>query len=494
MKFSKLDLLTLLISLFLFSSCKNTSSIGLDVDPNTAIKGILIDTVTVTSRTLADDPVTTYPTGVANVSSAGLIRYPLGQMTDPVFGSTTSSLALSVNLPSSVYYAFGKNAVIDSAVLVLPYQIVPATSSSIAAGVNLSSPFYGDSTSVFNFNVSQLNQNLSTQTSWLSNVNYASTDQLGSMTAGVKPNTTTKVISIVTGGPDTAITVGPQIRIKLNPSMIQNKIINLDSVTLSTNANLNAAFKGLKVTASTTSKNGGMMFLDFKGANSNLEIYYKRQNATTATLRDTVIAKFPINAGTNAIAATVAHDYTNTQIAAQIKTPADYPVTYLQAMSGVKNKITFPYLKNLVNSIGSKIVINKAELVIDINDPTDSIPFKIPPRLALYRYDIANQRQQLPDNNPASSSNPSGDPRAVLPFGGYYDATKKSYTFVITNYIQDIVSGKTVDYGTYLAPTAASEFNLFDYPTSAGRAVIGSFNNPNNRKIRLNIYYIKSTN
>ena len=202
---------------------------------------------------------------------------------------------------------------------------------------------------------------------------------------------------------------------------------------------------------------------------------------------------FPISAPSGPVAATVKHDYTNTAIAAQIKTPADYAVTYLQAMSGVRSKITFPFLKNLKASTG-KIVINKAELVVDISDPTDSVPFKIPPRLSLYRLDLAKQRQNLPDNNVASQTNPGGDPRAVLPFGGFYDKTKKSYTFVITSYIQDIVDGKTVDYGTYLAPTATTEFNLQPYATSAGRAVIGSFNNTANRKIRLNIYYVKNPN
>ena len=115
----------------------------------------------------------------------------------------------------------------------------------------------------------------------------------------------------------------------------------------------------------------------------------------------------------------------------------------------------------------------------------------------MYRLDIAKQRQNLPDNNPASQLNPSGDPRAIFPFGGYYDNTKKSYTFVVTNYIQDLIDNKTVDYGTYLGVTAASEFNVFPYPTSGGRATIGAFSkdpSTTKRRIRLNIYYIKNPN
>jgi hypothetical protein len=254
-----------------------------------------------------------------------------------------------------------------------------------------------------------------------------------------------------------------------------------------------------------------MMFLDFSGANSNLEIYYKHPNATTPTTIDTVAAKFPIITTTNPVAATITHDYTNTPVATQLNTPGEYQTTYLQAMGGVRNKISFPYLKNLVASLGSKIVINKAELVIDSSDPADSIPFKIPPRLALYRLDIAGQRQNVPDNNPYSSSNTSGDVRTAtsqIAFDGLYRFVKRgylqnSYSFNLTNYVQDLVDGKIVDYGTFIAPIAttaggttgtAPALATYAYPapTSAGRVVIGSFHNTNNRKIRLNIYYVKT--
>ena len=494
MKFSKLDLLTLLISLFLFSSCKDSSSIGLDVSPATGVTGILLDTATVTSRTVLDEPSSTFFSATVQGGTAGLPRYPLGEMLDPVFGTTTASLALSIGLPSGTGFTVGKNAVIDSAVLVLPYQVTPGSTTAL----NVFSPFYGDSTAAFNVDVSQLDANLYTQTKFMSNTVYAATNSLGSLQTLARPTTSVKVKRVIDGAPDTVYNAVPQIRVKLNSAMIQSKILALDSATLSTNSNLNAAFKGLKVTARKASgKPGGIMFFEFRSGNANLEIYYKKTSTTANKTIDTVFARFPISLSTSPtpVAASIQHDYTNTPVEAQLKTPADYPVTYLQAMSGVRNQITFPYLKNLKASLGTKIVINKAELVIDINDPADSIPFKIPPRLALYRLDIAKQRQNVPDNNQASQANPSGDPRAILPFGGYYDSTKKSYTFVITNYVQDLIDGKTIDYGTFLATTPATEFNVFPYPTSAGRAVIGAFSkdpSATKRRMRLNIYYIKN--
>lgn len=478
MKFKKLDLLTMLISLFLFSSCKDSSTVGLEVDPNTVIQGTLLDTVTVKSQTVTDIPVTTL----------GLPRYPLGEMHDDIFGETNASLAMSALVPSTSF-DFGTNAAIDSAVLILPY----------VAGT-----FYGDSTSIYNLSVSQLNSNLAVNTGFLSNKEYPSGSSIGTFSGRLKPTTRPTVTDIVTGAADTAITVVPQIRVRLDNSFITNQIMSLDSVDLSTTARFAAKFKGLKVNASVSSGKGGMAFLNFSSAVDStaacIAIYYKKQNATTATVTDTVVSKFQIVSATaTPVAATVKHTYTGTDIATQLANQAtEYQTTYLQTMSGIRNKITFPYLKDLVSKIGSKIVINKAELVIDTSDPADSIPFKIAPRLTLYQTDIAGQRIQIQDNNPYSSSNTSGDIRTYasgVPFNGFYNYTKKSYTIVVTNYVQDLVDGKTVDFGTYLATislTDSNPLNLYPYATSAGRVVIGSFNNTNNRKIRLNIYYVKS--
>jgi len=487
MKFSKLDLLTLLISLFLFSSCKDSSSIGLDINPNDAVTGTLLDTVTVTSRTVKDDVASTY----ASIQSY-LSRYPLGAMDDAVFGKTTAGLALAVNLPSSTTYSFGSVIQIDSAVLVMPYSLGAASAYYTAYHGR---EFYGDSTAVYSFTVNQLTDNLSTQDKWLSNKIYAAGDLLGSFSGKLSPNTPVKVTDVVSGAADTILTTVPEIRIKLTAAMIQSKIAALDSLNLTTNEKFNQAFKGLKVAATATGT-GGIALLNFTTANSNLEIYYKKRNATTSTVTDTVVAKFPIVATTNAVAASVTHDYTNTPVATQLNTPGEYQTTYLQSMSGVRTKISFPYIKDLVNKIGSKIVISKAELVIDPSDATDSIPFKIPPRLALYRTDIAQQRVNVADNNPYNATtNPSGDYRSYttqIPFGGYYDYTAKSYKFVITNYIQDLIDGKVEDYGTYIGTTSADTFNLYPFANTAGRVVIGSFNNTDNKKIRLNIYYVKT--
>ena len=82
MKLYKLDLLTLLISLFILSGCQETETIGLDVDPATEIKGNLIDTITVISSTVAEDTIITNT----------LEQYPLGYLNDPTMGKLQQTL------------------------------------------------------------------------------------------------------------------------------------------------------------------------------------------------------------------------------------------------------------------------------------------------------------------------------------------------------------------------------------------------------------------
>jgi hypothetical protein len=456
MKFIKLDLLTLLIGLFLFASCKSSNTIGLDVDPATAIQGTLVDSVTVDTKTVNDEPT----------STASLLRYPLGFLNDPELGTTEASLAMSVNLPST-HYSFGTNPSIDSAVLVLPY----------------STQFYGDSTSTYSVDVHQLTNDISEQTSFKSDHDwpYDATTLAGNYTGVIKPTTPFKITDVVAGKADTLKSVTAQMRIKLDPSFIQNTILK-DTSMLKNNAFFTGAFKGLHVSLNKdkTTGAGGIAFFTMSGTNSKLEIYYKKQNATTSTARDTVEVNFPIITTSNPVAATIKHNY-STNVSTQLANPAvQYPVTYLQGLAGLRNKISFPHLSSFIKNLGGKIVINKAELVIDLSSGTDVSPFVAAPRLALYTYDIAGVRTNIKDNaNPTTSK-----------YGGFYDATNKNYKFILTSYLQQLIDGKAIDYGTYLSTSSTTEFDLSPPVTSAARSIIGSYGNSTN-KVKLNIYYTK---
>src|ERR1700761_6400947 len=117
MKFFKLDLLTLLISLFILNSCKNQGTIGLGVTSSNQLTGSLIDTATIVVNTIPEDSVPSSNTGIG-----ALTKFPMGLFKDPIFGTTESNLAMDLNLPSSTAYSIPAGTItIDSAILVLRY-------------------------------------------------------------------------------------------------------------------------------------------------------------------------------------------------------------------------------------------------------------------------------------------------------------------------------------------------------------------------------------
>ncbi|RZK80513.1 MAG: DUF4270 family protein [Pedobacter sp.] len=491
MKFIKLDLLTLLIGLFLLSSCKDANTIGLELDPTLAVKGTLNNSLTVKSVTEKD--------AAANTLSQS--RHPLGFINgDPIFGNTESALSMAVSLQAEGY-SFGQDPVLDSAVLILPYQRTVSDVNS-----TFINEFYGDTaTSVYGFKVYQLKDNISLQTNFSSDREFATeTTVLGSFSAKISPNTPVKVTNIVAGKADTVATVAPHIRIRLDRNFIQNNIVNLDSVTRARSTRFNAAFKGLqiRVDKATSSGKGGMIFTDFTGsgaeANSNasVRLYYRKN--TLGSVIDTLAVNFPVAITSGPVAATIKHDYTGTPVKTQLDAPAgNYNVTYLQGLAGLRTKISFPDLANFAatvkgNNPDSKVVINRAELVVNVESGTDVAPYTPALRLALYRNDIAGQRAILTEYIIPTSSQPNpkyaGSSQLV---NGFYDKTNKRYMFIVTSYLQDLIDGTTEDYGTYLAVTGFDQSALTPSVVSAARSVISTNSTGGAKPIQLNIYYTK---
>lgn len=456
MRLYKLDLLTLLISLFILGGCQNTDSIGLDVDPATEVIGKYIDTITVNSATVREDSIITNTLG----------QYPLGNFTDPIFGKTTANIAMSLTL-NPVGLSFGTSPVLDSAVLVLHYG----------------KEFYGDSTSMFQVEVHQLSNHLNQTVPYFNTQaqSYNST-VIGSKSVRFNIKDSVKITEIVAGKPDVQKTRSPQLRILINSSFINTNFLNATTSALSSNDLFNKAIKGLYLTINKAQSTGpgGVAFFNLSDS-SRLEVYYKTQ---TGAVIDTTIHTFPIENNTAPVIADFKHDYTGTNIITQLNNPvSQYNFTYVQGLAGLRTRIRFPYIDKL-KSLGN-ITINKAELVISVEGGTDT--YKPAPRLLLYRTDIAEQRQFIPDfSTDAAVSMTDAD------FGGFYDAVNKRYKFVITTYIQDILKGKLKQYDTFVAPVSA-DYNRSAGPvvsgTTASQSVIGSGKAGVSYKMKLNIVY-----
>ena len=469
MKFFRLDLLTLLISLFLLNSCKNSDSVGLVVDPSQQLTGTLVDSSTLFTNTVLED----------SVQTSAIAKTPLAYFKDPTIGTSEANIAAALSLPASSGYALPTGTVtIDSAILSLRYN----------------DGFYGDSlTSKYKVNVYQLAEKPLSTTIYYNTKTWSVTSNLlGSRTFNSRTHTKFKVTDIVLGKPDTLKTIPAQLRIKLDPNFIASNLFSASASTLSSNTAFQNQVKGFYITLDKTQSGiGGRFYINMDS--SRVDVYYKSVRPTAI---DTAIVSLPFGQR----AAEIKHTF-STEVTTALNTPGAQEVAYIDGLGGLRTKISFPYIKNLLASAGTDIVINRAELVITPL-PGTNISYKASPRLTMYRLDIAKQRTLLPDAAGGSTSG-AGDPRFIsaATFGGGYIPNLNSYHFVITGYISDLIRGKTVDYGTFIAPvdtTNLTSIGGLQTAETAARVVnTGGVTNKSSARfpyrMKLNIIYTKAT-
>jgi hypothetical protein len=465
MKFFRIDLLTLLISLFILNSCKNQDTVGLAPNGIGALGGSLVDTATIFTNTTYDD----------SVQTASMTKLPLGLFNDPIFGQTESDLITDLNLPGSLAYTLpAGNIVIDSARLLLNY----------ADG------FYGDSLgSSYTVNVFQLTQRQNTGISYYNTKKwpYNSSVLLGTKTFQPRERDSIKVTSIISGAPDTTIKIAPQLRIPIDPNFIYQNLFRASSTTLASNLIFKNIVKGFFITvdkSQTTGVGGTMMFK--APTDSALAVYI---HATNGSVIDTEVVYLPVTQH----ATQINHTYSQ-QVQASLNLTAQNisdSVMYLQGTAGLRAKISFPYINNLFKSLGtSNVVINRAEIIVTVAPGSDIPAYLVPqPKLTLYRYDIAHQPIPIED---ASSS--SGAFFGVGPFGGFYNSTTRNYHFLVTGYMQELISNQTKDYGTYIATvdtTNTSSVDIAPTAQTASRVLAGGNNKKQPYGIKLNVIYTK---
>ena len=472
MKFFRLDLLTLLISLFILNSCKNQDSIGLGVVTPGQVNGSLVDTSTIIINTVPEDSVIT---SIDPTTQLPLAKNPLGYFNDPIFGITTSSIATDLNLPGSASYTLPSGTItIDSARLVLQY----------ADG------FYGDSiASTYKVNVYTLNQKYNSgSTAYYNTTKWSvSNNLIGSLTFNARTHDSIKIFNIITGAPDTLIKVAPQIRIPINPGFINTNLFNASSTVLGSNAIFQNNVKGLYITLDPTKTTGAGGIFMIKPADS-IFVYYRAVNGATI---DTAQVTLPLAQ----FAASTAHIYTTTINTELNNTTTSRNTFYVQGLAGLRAKISFPnLLANLRGNLlkkDSDIILNRAELVITPG-PGTGIPYSPEPKITMYRLDLAHQRTEIEDATTA-------DPRSggVAVFGGFYNPTQKEYHFILTAYLQDLLLAKTVDYGTYIGAIDTTNTTAVDIAPTVqigARTVAVGTDKTSPYRIKLNIIYTKISN
>jgi len=467
MKFFKLDLLTLLISLFILNSCKNQDTIGLGVNASNQLNGSLIDTSTIIVNTIPEDSVLT-----ANTAGGAAPKSALGLFRDPVFGTTESNLAIDLNLPGNTAYTIPAGTIsIDSALLVLRF----------APG------FYGDSlASRYKVNVYQLNERILINSFYYNTKQwkYNSSTLVGTKSFFSRTHDTVGINVYIAGGKDSIQRVPPQVRIPMDKNFINNILFNASASQLASNLVFKNNVNGLYITMDKTGTTGAggtfMMALD-SGSTSgvtgtSLDIYYKSFDGTST---DTAMVTLP----SSLHASQIKHTYSAAvQTELNNQKTGSRNVIYLQGTAGLRARISFPYLKSIFKTIGSDIIINRAELVVT-PVPGSIIPFAPLPEISMYSYDIAGQRAELADAG-----------QGALIFGGFYVATTQSYHYIVTNYVTNLMRGLATDYGTFLGPvdiTTVSVANPAATAQVAARTFAVGSDKTSPYRIKLNIIYTK---
>lgn len=422
----------LIIAGIFISSCEEPDAIGLDIQPEGDILHLLhTDTTSLVTYTVREDSIRCDETVLALA----------GQYSDPVFGVNSASFYTHIRLASN-NADFGSSPVADSIVLTLVYKAV-----------------YGDTNTQQTINVYELNDDIYRDSSYYSNNSFSYGTLLGSKSFVPAPLDSVKV---------DGVNKAPHLRVKLSAQLAQRFIDVSGSANLADNTNFLEFFKGLYVSMTPSGNPGAIISFDLLNSLSQVTLYYKNNTS------DSLKYNFVINENcarinhfehNNYIQAS---PYLTSQIAGD--TVKGDSILYIQSMAGLKVKIKYPYIMDLISN--GKVAINKAELIIklDENDLTES-EFAPPPQLVLLEEQDGKIRFVIDQYE------------GISYYGGLYNATKKEYRFNIARHIQQILNGEKENLGLSLVVWTA------DRPNKAHRVVLNGSKRID--PIRLSISYTK---
>jgi len=355
----------------------------------------------------------------------------LGSFNDPLFGRTDASFAAQFRLPYHPDYS--ATASIDSIVLRMTYKKI-----------------YGDTISSQTFQVFEMAGDLNYDAKYLSSFNIknlASSTLIGTghfipkfRTDSLQTDTTEQVI-----------------RVPLNKSFGSN-LLGIDSLKMTSNDDFLKIFKGLFISSTPINRRGTLVSVN---ATASMVVLYYHDAAS-----DTLGFAYRVTANSANVASYV-HDYSlarfYTNLNKEINTDS---LIYVQPTGGIKSKILVPSFTTWKDS--ANYAINKATITFHADTiMSDYRRYAMPDRLYLTLDSLGTEI--FPADSQLSSTY----------YGGFYDATTATYTFNVTQHLQQIIAGTKQNYPFYLVQ---SERNF-----SARRVVLKGLGS--SKPVELNIAY-----
>lgn len=433
-----------------FTSCNESSVVGLDVQPSNDLLNVgFEDTTSINTRTVKGDSLITDET---LISSGNVL---IGKYIDPVFGTSIASIYTQLRLPTNIVAtSFGTAPVCDSIIISLIYE----------------GTAYGKKDKKLQkLNVYQLSESMSTASTYYSNSTLSkfSTDLTAADGYVFQPRTGSSTSDSVTV---LGVKLKPQLRVPLDNAFGQLLLNNQGTGNIATNTDFQNFFKGVYITTENTSTLPGEgNILHFKFGESKVTLYY--HNSTTDSL------KYDFNLGSVARFNHFEHDYAgaSSDLTNQFSTPSQTQnnTVYVQSMAGAKTKIEFPHLMNWLKN--GMIGVNKAELVISVDTTVSTYmidTFAAPAALILFGINDDGTTYAIPDAFEGATY-----------FGGTLNSGTVQYRFNIARYIQQVLDGDRNNNGLYILASNGAVYG--------NRAVISGGQSTSARPMKLNITYTK---
>lgn len=370
-----------------------------------------------------------------NIKTSGVTGGILGNVTDPVFGTTTAGFFANFRTTTN-NINFGDNLQLDSCVLVLRYRAL-----------------YGNFTQPINLTVYELDQDILSGTDYYSNASFAvKTPPVGQLNNFV-PNITD---SVKVYGRSFA----PQLRIRLSNDF-GNKILKADTLNLLNSASFLSFMKGLRVAVQPGTQGDGLVALELESSESGIALYYRNSAS------DSLVYLFPItssgqkvNRFEHSLSNTI-HHYLNND-----PSTSDELLPVLSG-GGTKAKLIIPRFDSLPKSIA----INKAEIILPLSSMYENYDtiFTPPSKIAFFRLDDSGNEVNDTNFSNGALESVSIDGKIV-----------KRYRINITRYAQNLLKGTFKNNGFVIAA-----------PDANGQRVAIANSNDKNAKIVLKIIYTK---
>ncbi|PIE85926.1 MAG: hypothetical protein CSA05_03345 [Bacteroidia bacterium] len=405
LKLREISLLIFLFAgvLFALQSCKDEDKFGAELLPaEDIVNSYFTDTISIKGYTVSDEQLRT----------DNFTNILLGGYTDPVFGKTKAEFTSQVRT-SGVKIRIDERTFADSMTIELVLDTVRHKNAK----------YYGKIGKPMNISVHRVREDIKMMKDnkivpYYSNTSFQY-DEVPLSSYCYTPSIRDSIVSL-------PLPIDFAQELLAFAKISKQYFVNNDT--------LNTIWKGLAFRVDDNSTEGAIM--TFVKNKTKIRLYYHNDTTHGAF-------NFYINDNSGR-AASFTHDFSGTPLEQQIQQPiSSDSVMYIQALGGVKAKLNFPFLQNLKQK-NKKIVINKAQLTVNVANDNTRARFELPSELTLV---YMNDEEYYLDEYTFTDSR-----LRTHHYSEKYNEPNNYYQFDIPVYIQKLLDGELEDKGLYIIP------------------------------------------